>query len=368
MKILYISPFDATGYGEAAIQTVLAMKYVGLDVVCRQIDLNNKPVTHPVIKELMAKSSDGCNICIQHVLPTQFDYNGNFEQNILFFALETNQLSKTWERHCKLASKIWMINEHSTKVLKKALVRPRVYTVPHPVDTNKFTKSFPMDGPIAQLKQRTGAFIFYTIGEFVSRKNYGALIQAYFSEFKPFDNVYLVVKTSKDGASPAECKQRFMQLVDDVKFNLKLSSYPPLYVITDFLPESELEKLHTESDMFVQTSHGEAWSLPACDALGYGKCPIVPAHTGYLDYVTTGNGNLIKAYEVPCYGAIDTQQDLYHGRQTWYDIDIMHLRKVMRRVSTWYKMAIKKSKGLPSLEQFSYQKVGNIIKKALNAP
>lgn len=369
-KYLYISPFDSTGYGQAALETVLAMKYVGLDVVCRQINLNNKPtLNHPILQELLQKPLDNCDVCIQHVLPTLFDYNGDFARNILFFALETNQLTKLWHKHCNLADSIWVINKHSHQVLKKSLVKPDIHVIPHPVDLNKFTKSFLNNGHVAQLKAKTGAYVFYTIGEFVSRKNYEALLKAYFSEFTIYDNTCLVIKTSKDGASPTDCKNHVMELVNMVKSNLKLTSFAPIEIITDFLSEEDLEKIHVESDVFVQTSHGEAWSLVAMAAIGYGKCPIVPGHTGYLDYVKVSNGFAIKSYETPCYETIDVQPNLYHGRQTWYDIDIMDLRRVMRMV---YKnqlgcLTTRKSKSLGTLEHFSYQKVGNIIKRALDA-
>ena len=53
MKILYIAHYkESSGWSNAAIQNVLALRSAGLDVVCRDIKLTNKEHTpDPVIEE-----------------------------------------------------------------------------------------------------------------------------------------------------------------------------------------------------------------------------------------------------------------------------------------------------------------------------
>ena len=61
MKVLYIGCYrDGTGWGNAAIDYILSLDAVGVDVVPRAIKLNNKQVELPSrIVELENKSSSG---------------------------------------------------------------------------------------------------------------------------------------------------------------------------------------------------------------------------------------------------------------------------------------------------------------------
>jgi hypothetical protein len=65
-KVLYISNFkDGTGWSNAAINYVLAMDSVGIDVVVRSIKLNDKEIAPPPRNlELEKKSTKNCDIVI----------------------------------------------------------------------------------------------------------------------------------------------------------------------------------------------------------------------------------------------------------------------------------------------------------------
>ena len=80
MKVLYIGCYrEGTGWGQAAIDYILAMDSVGIDVVPRAVKLNNnQPELPQRILELESKDSSGSDVCIQHVLPHMMDYNSKF--------------------------------------------------------------------------------------------------------------------------------------------------------------------------------------------------------------------------------------------------------------------------------------------------
>ena len=71
MKILYIGHYKENGgWAQAATDLILALDSTGLDVVCRNVTLTqDKADVDPRILALERKSSDGCDYCIQHVLP-----------------------------------------------------------------------------------------------------------------------------------------------------------------------------------------------------------------------------------------------------------------------------------------------------------
>ena len=99
MKVLYIGCYrDGTGWANAAQGYILSLDAAGIDVVPRFIKLNENHNKVPKrIAELEKKSSKNCDFVIQHVLPHQLKFNGNFEKNICLYVAETD--------HCK--NNIW---------------------------------------------------------------------------------------------------------------------------------------------------------------------------------------------------------------------------------------------------------------------
>lgn len=369
-KILYLSNFDCSGYGVAATQNVIAMYLSGLDVTARHIALNNKPIIQQnILQKVLNKPNADFDICVQHTLPQLFDYNGDFAQNILLFALETNELPFTTEKYVKLPDKIWVINHHSKKVLENYRKAKDIQIVPHPIDLNRFTRKFSEKGIVGRLKDETDAFVFYSVGEAVSRKNYESLLRAYFTEFTPSDNTILVIKTNKDGMNSKECRKLMVDLIQRVKDNTKLKYFPIIELITEFLPQEQLDLLHYESDCFVTCSHGEAWNLPLADASGFNKTPIASACMGHLDIVTKTSGFLCEGINEPCYATQDFPDYLYSSRENWFSVSINEVRKAMR-IATMrkiHRMVQKRKAGFPQISQFSYDNVGTIIKNHLNS-
>ena len=97
------------------------------------------------------------------------------------------------------------------------------------------------------------------------------MIKAFHLEFHAVEPVSMVIKTNKYGLSPDECAGEVKSLCDQVKSDLKL--YPSLddykedLIITDFLSQEDLYRLHSGCDCFVMPSYGEAWCIPAFDAM-----------------------------------------------------------------------------------------------------
>lgn len=76
MKVLYINTFDSSGYGVAGCSHALALDVVGVDVVCRRLDLGGSyQALPPRIAELEKKSAEGVTHVVQHSLPTHMRYD-----------------------------------------------------------------------------------------------------------------------------------------------------------------------------------------------------------------------------------------------------------------------------------------------------
>jgi glycosyltransferase involved in cell wall biosynthesis len=152
-----------------------------------------------------------------------------------------------------------------------------------------------------------------------------------------------------------------------LKLYNKPSEYKQEMILTGRMSWEELASLHNESDVFVQTSHGEAWSQPAQDALAYGKPIVVPSHTGYYEYGYDSELK-IKCHEDICFGSLDTNFELYNSNCTWWNVDILDLQKKLRKVYNEIEHYTKPELRLnrqKSLEKFSYRNVGEQIRRLL---
>ena len=376
MKVLYISNYkDGTGWGNAATDYILAMDSVGIDVVCRSISFNGgKGDVHPRILELEKKSSRHSNICIQHLLPHMLDYNGRFEKNIALYESETSNFkSSRWTEYINTMDEAWVVNKQMSEASLSSGVESPIRIIPHTFDTSKYDKEYkPLDIPYMDIENK---FVFYFIGEAIRRKNIFALIKAFHLEFDVDEPVDLIIKASKGGMSDDDCGKYIKELCDTAKENLKLYPSNDLYksefITTGFLDNEKMMRFHKTMDCFVMPSYGEAWCLPAFDAMAMGSTPICTNVGGMSDFLSDGGGTLIDGVLEPAFGMTETFQDLYTGREDCVSINVRKLQKAMRRM--YYLASISDSKytnlqkqGREIADKYSYENIGNRIKEALN--
>ena len=376
MKVLYISNYkDGTGWGNAATDYILAMDSVGIDVVCRSISFNGeKGEVHPRILELERKSSRHSNVCIQHLLPHMLDYNGRFEKNIALYESETSNFkSSRWTEYINTMDEAWVVNKQMSEASLSSGVESPIRIIPHTFDTSKYDNEYkPLDIPYMDIENK---FVFYFIGEAIRRKNIFALIKAFHLEFDVDEPVDLIIKASKGGMSDDDCGKYIKELCDTAKENLKLYPSNDLYksefITTGFLDNEKMMRFHKTMDCFVMPSYGEAWCLPAFDAMAMGSTPICTNVGGMSDFLSDGGGTLIDGVLEPAFGMTETFQDLYTGREDCVSINVRKLQKAMRRM--YYLASISDSKytnlqkqGREIADKYSYENIGNRIKEALN--
>lgn len=360
MKVLYIGVFDHTGYGHAATDYALALDSVGVDVVCRRLILSKSSYDPPErLKELLGKSSAGCDVVIQHMLPHQMDFNGNMK-NIGLFEFETSWFGySAWGDRLNCMDEVWVPNKQMVDACRKSGVNRPVKVVPHTKDMSIFSAKTPV-------ARDSSDFTFYFIGELNRRKNLYALLRAFYSEFSEEESVRLVVKTSAPGMSEHDCTKQVDQICNDIKKGMKVKSCPNVHVISRFMSDDEIQSLHESCDCFVMPSFGEAWSLPAFDAMAYGKTPIATACTGFLDYLDDESGWLVNCREEPAFGMVGAAPDLYTSDVNWWSIDVLHLRQCMREAFSDGVLRREKAlSGRKRAHEYSYQNVGTLMKEIL---
>lgn len=398
IKLAYLSVFrDGTGYANASIHNMLAMEAGGIDVVARGISLSQSK-NHDLAKKiehLERKSTDGVDIVFQHILPHMFEYKAGLK-NIGFFTCETTHFRRSnWGNCCNLMDEIWVPSIQNAQAAKESNVTVPIRIFPHACDVTRFNnKPNPLNIPILKNK-----CVFYTIGEMTRRKNIVAILRAFYNAFSLRDDVVLVIKTNAPGKSSEEATNTLQATIEDVKKALhtyvRHQYYPPTVCVTDFLSDQKLDQLHNACDIFVSASHGEAWGIPAHDAMGFGN-PVILSNWGSFPELTYAqaksywNGDrrtqhlsdrltfkhpgeidcgwLIHGQLTPCFGQTDSFPDLYTGDEFWFDPNIEHLIVCMKQAYTEWQNGELNKRGLAAMKraaQFSYNKIGVIAKKLL---
>ena len=369
MKVLYIGCYrDGTGWAHAAQDYILSLDTVGIEVVPRFIKLNESITEIPKrIEELEKNTDNGCDVVIQHVLPHLMDFRGDFDKNIALYVTETSHCQNTcWPERISMLDEAWVPNRFmAEECCRNSHMSVPHYIIPHAADMSKYQiEHEPLDIPFLKDK-----FVFYYIGEINRRKNIGAILKAFHTEFRPEEDVAIVLKAHVPGQSSEQSQNDLSNLSNQVKDGLKLYPSKDMYhkeiFICDYLTESQILRLHSTCDCFVSASLGEAWGIPAFDAMAMGKTPICTETGGPKDFIGDG-GYLVKSRKEPCFGMLETFDELYVSNESWDSPDPIELRRCMRSAFENQKeRQDKKEKGISRSYDYSYSSIGSIMKSTL---
>lgn len=360
--------FDGTGWSRACIEYAMALDSVGVHVICRPIKLNERVAEVPArLLELIDRPVARPDVVIQHVLPHMARYykGSGGPHNILLFASEDMPISHNWVRYANEADEVWVISDWQKSVAARSGISKPTFVFPHCCEPSRYEGKFaPL--PCLEHFRRNDTFLFYTIGEFVERKNLEGLLRAFLSEFSMHERVALVVKGDLPGRSEAESSDWFKNLVKSVKDSLKLSNYPDVARINERYPDEGILRLHATCDCFASASNAEAFCWPAFDAMAMGKTPVVPASSGFLAYANHATAYTVHT-SVDISGSADSLRDNHTGKQTWSAVNLVHFRQRMREVfeQPAYHESIR-SAGRSHALEFSREKVGLKMKSRIN--
>jgi glycosyltransferase involved in cell wall biosynthesis len=167
----------------------------------------------------------------------------------------------------------------------------RVVVVPHPFDGTRWTASRE-DLRRSTLEQ---PYRFYYVGAWSSRKNVDGVIRAYMRAFSVHHRVELLIQSAQ--AAPSACQvAQFATGIEDHKPVIRFSN--------QWLSHDDLGALHQTSHCFVTASRGEAWNLPAFDAMLARNHIIAPAGLGSDDFLAGTSAELYGSRLSPAVGDV----------------------------------------------------------------
>lgn len=363
MKVLYIGNYrDGTGYGQAAEDYILSLDSVGVNIVCRPLIFsNNTHIPSKRILQIEKKSCDGCDIVIQHTLPVHMQYDSRFSLNIALFSHETDSfIMSGWKEKINNMDMCIVSSKASLDSCEKSGVEIPTYIVHQSRNFSIYNKSYKKLDCIAN-NMFSSDFIFYTIGEKTRRKNLTSLLKAYFLEFRESESVCLVVKTNDSD------KNDFHKYCKSISDGLNIKNHPRVFLISERFSNDDIFRLHSSCDAFVQASYGEGWSIPAFDALGFSKTPIVTNCTGYKEYLDDSVAYMVDYTKDSVFNTDRLDLGMAHGSESWCSISIDQLSKRMRECYALEDGRNKRKKNsLDRTYEFCHEKIGIKFLKVLN--
>lgn len=243
-------------------------------------------IKHLVIRD--AQHLD--NVCVPRSL-----YREERMMDLIDQILKTTIVYSVWERTeidpriARFLSRVgecWVPCEQNKELLQRSGVE-NVVVVPHPIAKDA---PLPLPGIWAPLSGMVLASRrYYSIGAWQPRKGYHELIGAFLRAFEPGLEASLVLKTT--GASipgyPTIAESVKGWLQDRLVLSRGWTTTnvaKNLGILNRKLSQKEILQLHHTNNIYVSSSHGEAFCLPAFDAKLAGNRMVHVPFGGTLDF------------------------------------------------------------------------------------
>lgn len=251
------------------------------------------------------------------------------KKNILFTMWETDCLPSHWIALCNRCDAVVVPSTFCQDVFKKSGVTVPVHILPIPTDVHKFEK-VQVNPDLVEMTE--GKLIFYSIFQWGERKNPKALLNSYYSSFGSKDDVLLIIKTHINGTDNEhlDVENKVKAIRNNIKRNG--SDYPKVMLISNNLNENQIAQMHKVGDIYLSSTRGEGWNLPAFDAALAGNHIIATAFSSHMDFIDTYNHFKYQIYNrVPfqlehCHNA----GQLYTANQKWASVNIHEFSNRMK--------------------------------------
>ena len=128
-----------------------------------------------------------------------------------------------------------------------------------------------------------------------------------------------------------------------------------------------MHELHHICDCFVMPSHGEAWCIPAFEAMLFGNTPICSNDGGPKEFIDKDNkntGSLIDGTRTIPESGDSAFNFIHTGDESWFQPNDIEIKKQMRFYYENSK-SIDRNDGLEKAKQFDYKIIGQKLKETI---
>jgi glycosyltransferase involved in cell wall biosynthesis len=356
IKVRYMGSWaDYSGYGEANRNAIRALMSVNVKVTTQKVvNVRERANFGKIYNEIAALEGKPLDyrIKIIHITPDGYlKYLEPMKYHIGHLFWETSSLPPSWVWNANLMNEIWTGDKYHAKVFQDSGVRVPIFVIPQAIDT-EFVRPKPFT--IAERPR----FLFYSIFQWIERKNPQLLLEAYWQEFSPQEDVGLLLKTYRLDFSSNE-KQK---IYSDIKKWKAGRVTAPIFLYDDLLSRDNMYRLHATGDCFVLPHRGEGWGVTQVEASLMGN-PVISTDLGGMhDWMDDSTMLLLKDYKLVNVFNMDFVP-WYTSNQLWAEPSLTELRQKMRWAYENYGKAKEMAERARQrvLKNFSFQAVGDVM-------
>ena len=361
--VRYSGPWqDWTGYGEANRNAIMALHKAGVDLTTEKISYASSEAEYgeafKLAKELEGKAIKydikilhvPCDGYLKFLEPTKYHIGHLF--------WETDKMSKTWVWNCNLMDEIWTGGYIHKDNFQKAGVKVPIFVFPQANETDvKTQRPFKVPGH--------RGFLFYSIFQWIERKNPRGLLNAYWREFENNQDVTLLLKVYRFGFDQSE-HEEIRKDVKNWKLESGVSKHPRVALCFELMSKADILRLHQTGDCFVSAHRGEGWGIPQVEAAIVGN-PIISTNLGGVhEWFEDNETAFLTKWKKQNVFNMDFAP-WYSTNQKWADVNEKDLRKRMRFVFENQEAAKEVGMNAQRMvkDKLSYEAVGGLMKDRL---
>lgn len=367
IKVKYMGSWaDYSGYGEANRNAIRALLTTNAYYKRNKMFVTTEKVVHVREKANFGKAYDeisqlegkplNYDFKIIHITPDGYmKYLEPMKYHVGHLFWETSRLPQSWVWNANLMDEIWTGDNYHRDVFIKSGVKVPIQVIPQAIDVNIPTpKPFRIDN--------RPQFLFYSIFQWIERKNPKLLLEAYWQEFKPDEDVGLLIKTYRLDFSANEKAK----IYSDITKWKQGRDTPPVFIYDELMSRDNMFRFHATGDCFVLPHRGEGWGVTQVEASLLGK-PVISTNLGGMhDWMDDSMMLLLNDFDMINVFNMDFVP-WYTSDQEWADPSIGELREKMRWVYENRNKSIDMGERARKrvTEEFNYEKVGLLMQDRL---
>lgn len=333
MRTLFVGPIcDLSGFAHAGRSMLQALNHDKMDLVVRPLkydmaDPGTEYKVEPWLVDLLKRPMEGIDLLIQSTTP---NIEANPKPGIcngIYTFIETDRIPQYWTDRLNLFDFVLVSSRYNATAMLRCGVTKPILVIPVPFDLDRLEEM--SDESIIDAGDRT---VFYNICQLSTKKGIDCLLRAYYAAFadRP-DEVLLVLKTYINMASREHDRQVILQFIEKIKVGtrLPLEKWPPVQVITKTMTDADINRLHRECDVYVNSSRTEGFCLPAFSAMAHGNVLISNAHGGMAEFVTDGTALVYGGTISHCFDMPSGDPLQFTGCARWFEPSTAHMSDLM---------------------------------------